>query len=156
MLTFVGLAGVAQSPATAKPNFAGTWKLNLQKSDMGQMAPNSETDVVAQTDSDIKVTIASDSQMGNMNYTYAAKLDGSETPVAADAMPADSPFKILSSKAEWQGASLVVTQITSFQDSKGTLISTYSISDDGKVLTKTTHVKFDMGEFDAKAVYDKS
>jgi methionine synthase II (cobalamin-independent) len=148
--------GIAQTAAQAKPNFAGTWKLNLQKSDLGQMAPNSETYTVAQTDADVKVTVASDSQFGKFNYTFAAKLDGTETPLAADAFPADSPFRILTSKAEWQGNSLVITQTTSFQDSKGTLTSSYTISDDGKVLSKATHIVFDQGAFDSKSVYDKS
>ncbi len=148
-------ASIAQPAATAKPNFAGTWKLNLEKSDLGQMAPNSETYVVTQTDSDVKVTVASDTQLGKFNFTFAAKLDGTETPLAEDAFPADSPFRILTSKAQWQGASLVIMQTTSFQDAKGTLTSTYSISDDGRTLTKVTHVKFDLGEFDAKSIYDK-
>jgi hypothetical protein len=148
--------GIAQPAATAKPNFAGTWKLNLDKSDLGQMAPNSETYIVAQTDTDVKIAVASDTQLGKFNFTFAAKLDGTETPLADDAFPADSPFRILTSKAQWQGASLTITQSTSFQDVKGTLTSTYSISDDGKTLTKMTHVKFDLGEFDAKSIYDKA
>jgi len=150
------MLGIAQTTGQAKPNFAGTWKLNLQKSDLGQMAPNSETYTVAQTDTEVKVTIDSDSEFGKINYTFAAKLDGTDTPLAADAFPADSPFRILNSKAVWQGASLVITQTTSFQDTKGTLTSTYTLSDDGKLLTKATHIKFDQGEFDAKSVYDKA
>ena len=156
-MMFAGLAaiGIAQTTAPAKPSFAGTWKLNLQKSDLGQMAPDSETYTVTQTADEVKITIASSGQFP-INYTFAAKLDGTDTPLAADAFPADSPFRILTSKAEWQGASLVITQTTSFQDAKGILISTYTLSDDGKVLTRATHIKFDQGEFDTKSVYDKS
>jgi hypothetical protein len=36
------------------------------------------------------------------------------------------------------------------------LKSTYTLSDDGKVLTKATHVTFDQGDFDSKSVYDKA
>ena len=53
---FVG-AGVAQ---TAKPNFAGTWKLNLAKSDLGQMAPTSETNTISQTADTVTVATTSD------------------------------------------------------------------------------------------------
>jgi hypothetical protein len=157
MMVFSGLAavGIAQTADTAKPNFAGTWKLNLQKSDLGQMAPNSETYTVAQTADQVKVTVVSDGQFGQFNYTFAAKLDGTETPVAADAFPADSPFRILTSKADWQGATLTITQTTTFQDAKGTLKSTYTLSADGKVLTKVTHIVFDQGAFDSTSVYDK-
>jgi hypothetical protein len=150
--------GVAQTgPAVqAKPNFAGTWKLNLAKSDLGQMAPNSETYTITQTADEIKVAIASASDNGPQNYTFSAKLDGTETPLPADAFPADSPFRLLSSKAEWLGSSLAITQTTSFQDSKGTMTSTYTLSEDGKVLTRATHMVFDQGAFDSKSVYDKA
>ena len=147
-------AGVAQAP-TAKPNFAGTWKLNLAKSDLGQMSPASETTTISQTADTVTVAIVSDREQGKMTYTFPVKLDGTDTPVPADAFPADSMFKLLSSKAEWSGSSLVITQTTSFQDTKGTLKSTFTLSDDGKTLTKTTHIKFDQGEFDSKSVYDK-
>jgi hypothetical protein len=155
-MIFAALAtvGIAQSNAQTKPSFAGTWKLNVQKSDLGQMAPDSETDTIAQTADEVKITIASAGQM-SLTYTFSAKLDGTDTPIAADAFPADTPFRIVTSKAEWQGNSLVITQTTSFQDSKGTLTSTYALSDDGKVLTKTTHIVFDQGAFDSKSVYDK-
>jgi hypothetical protein len=155
-MVFATLAavGLAQTVAQAKPNFAGTWKLNLQKSDLGQMAPDSETDTVAQTADEVKITIASAGQFP-INYTFSARLDGTDTPIPADAFPADSPFRVLTSKVTWNGSSLVIMQTTSFQDSKGTLTSTYTLSDDGKVLTKATHIVFDQGAFDSKSVYDK-
>jgi hypothetical protein len=154
VLAGLAAAGVGQAIGQAKPNFAGTWKLNLAKSE-SQMAPTSETDTILQTADEIKVTTDADRGQGSQKYTFAAKLDGTDTPLPADAFPADSPFKLLSSKAVWQGNSLVITQTTSFQDTKGTLQSTYTLSDDGKTLTKATHIKFDQGEFDSKSVYDK-
>jgi hypothetical protein len=156
VLASIAAIGAAQNADQAKPNFAGTWKLNLQKSDQGQMTPSSETDTITQTADQIKVAIASEREQGSMNYTFAANLDGSVTPVAADAFPADSPFKLLDSKASWQGTSLVVTQTTSFQETKGTLTSTFTLSDDGKTMTKITHIVFDQGAFDSKSVYDKA
>jgi hypothetical protein len=154
-LATLATIGVAQTAPQAKPNFAGTWKLNLQKSDLGQMAPESETYTVTQTAGEIKIAIASTGQFP-INYSFSAKLDGTDTPIAADAFPADSPFRILTSKAEWKDNALVITQTTSFQDSKGTLISTFTLSDDGKTLTRATHIVFDQGAFDSKSVYDKA
>jgi asparagine synthetase A len=148
--------GLAQTAPQAKPSFAGTWNLNLQKSDLGQMAPNSETSTIAQTADQIKVTTASDSQFGKLTYSFAAKLDGTDTPATATDFPSDAPFQILNSKAEWKDNALVITQTTSFQDAKGTLVSTYTLSDDGKTLTKATHVVFDQATFDSKSVYDKA
>jgi hypothetical protein len=155
-LATLAAIGVAQTIPQAKPSFAGTWNLNLQKSDLGQMAPNSETSTIVQTAGEIKVTTASDSQFGKLTYSFAAKLDGTDTPTAADAFPADSPFRILTSKAEWKDNALVITQTTSFQDTKGTLVSTFTLSADGKSLTKITHIVFDQNAFDSTSVYDKA
>ena len=144
--------------AQAKPNFAGTWTMNLDKSDLGQMPkPKSQVETITQTADAITFAVAADrNEMGKQNYTFSAKLDGSETPFPTDVFPPDSPFKILSSKAEWQGSALVITQKTSFQDAPGTLKITYTLSEDGKVLTTATHIMFGDAEFDAKTVYDKN
>ena len=162
-LAMIGAAAqaLAQTPTPApgqpKPNFAGTWKLNLDKSDLpDMMRPTGETDTVTQTGDAVKVSIAADSPIGKLAYSFSAKLDGTDTPAAADDFPANSPFKILSSKAVWQGASLIITQKSNFQDVVGTLTLTFTLSDDGKVLTKATHISFDAGEFDSKSVYDKA
>ena len=155
LVGFVG-AGVAQTADQAKPNFAGTWKLNLQKSQMPDgMSPTSETNTISQTADAVTVATVSEREQGKMSYTFTVKLDGTDTPLAADAFPADSMFRLLSSKAVWQGNSLIVTQTTSFQDAKGTLTSTFSLSADGKTLTKVTHIVFDQGAFDSTSVYDK-
>ncbi len=160
LIVVAGLASgcLAQAPSgdAAKPNFAGTWKLNVTKSDAGQMTPASETDTISQTADEIKVAIVADREQGKMAYSFPVKLDGTETPVPADAFPADSVFKLTSSKAEWVSGSLVITQTTNFQDTKGTLKSTFTLSADGKTLTKTTHITFDQGDFDSKTVYDKA
>jgi hypothetical protein len=143
--------------AQAKPNFAGTWTMNMEKSDLGQIPkPKSQTEKITQTADGITIAIAADrNEMGKQSYTFSAKFDGSETPFPADAFPPDSPFRIVSSKAEWQGSSLVITQKTSFQDATGTVKTVYTLSEDGKVLTSATHITFgDMG-VDAKTVYDK-
>ena len=45
--------------AQAKPNFTGTWKVNVAKSDFGAMpAPDSRTDKITHEDTDLKVHVA--------------------------------------------------------------------------------------------------
>jgi hypothetical protein len=154
----MGCMAQGSSPQ-AKPSFAGTWTMNMEKSDLGQMPkPKSQAETITQTADGIMVAIAADrGEMGKQNYTFSAKFDGSETPVPSGVFPAESPFKILSTKAEWQGSVLVITQKTSIQDATGTLKTTYTLSEDGKVLTSTMHITFgDVAEFDTKTVYDKN
>jgi len=50
---------------------------------------------------------------------------------------------------------LVVTERVSFQGAEGTVTANYSLSADGKVLRKTTHVAMDAGTFETKTVYGK-
>jgi hypothetical protein len=158
VMVVAGLAGglVAQSGGGVKANFAGTWNMNVGKSEMGQMpAPKSQVLTITQTANEVKIALDSDGDMGKRNYTYSTKLDGTETPFPADAFPADSPVRIVSSKAEWQGSSLVITQKTVFQTAEGTFKTTYTLSADGKTLTAATRITLgDLG-FDTKSVYDK-
>ncbi len=156
LVVIAGLVG-GGSAQGAKPSFAGTWNMNFAKSELGQMpAPKSQELTIAQTANEMKIGLATDSDMGKRSYTYSAKLDGTETALPADAFPAESPVQgFVSSKAEWQGSSLVITQKTAFQAAEGTLKTTYTLSADGKSLTAATHITFgDMG-FDTKSVYDK-
>ena len=146
----------AQPAAAGKTNFAGSWKLNVDKSDFGQMPPpSSESLVITQTSDEIKVARTSMRDQGDMSYTLTLKLDGSDVPTPAGTFPADSPFQIVSSKAEWDGANLSVTQKTTFQGNPGSLKAKYSLSPDGKVLTISTDISLPMGDFTIKSVYDK-
>ncbi len=154
MVVCASLAGfcAAQTAGQAKPNFAGTWKLDLQKSELGQFSPTSETDTITQTADTITIEVVSESQRGKRDVTTTAKLDGTDTP---NTPAANSPMQILSTKATWQGSSLVIAQTTSFQDNKGSITATYTLSGDGKTLTKATHAMFGDNAFDSKSVYEK-
>ncbi len=156
VMVVAGLAGGLAAQSGAKANFAGTWNMNLGKSEWGQMpAPKSQVLTITQTANEVKITVDSESDMGRRNYTFSAKLDGTETSFPADAFPADSPVRIVGSKAEWQGSSLVITQKTVFQAAEGMLKTTYTLSADGKTLTAATRITLgDLG-FETKSVYDK-
>src|SRR6202020_1746197 len=66
--------------AEAKPNFSGTWKVNVAKSDFGAMpGPDSRTDKITHADPDLKVHVAQSSQMGELNYDATYTTDGKES-----------------------------------------------------------------------------
>src|SRR6266571_3218363 len=76
----LSLSGYAQT----KPNFTGTWKLNVGKSDFGPVAgPSSRTDVITHTADAIKDEVASEGDQGKVNYTINMKTDGTESMVHA-------------------------------------------------------------------------
>jgi hypothetical protein len=137
-------------------NFSGTWAMNVEKSDLGEMPkPKSQTLTVAQTADEVRVTLASENDMGKLGYSYRAKLDGTETPFPADAFPPQSPFRIVSSKAALSGNTLVIMQKTAIQQMEGTMTTTYLLSTDGKMLMAATHITFGDAGFDTKTVYEK-
>ena len=146
----------AQTAPAAKPDFSGSWKLNVGKSDYGQVPPpTSETNLVTQTEDNFKVAVTQSGQVGDQNYTLAFKAGGAETTMAADAFAANSEFRILSSKAEWAGTVLVVEQKAMYQGGPLAISARWSLSDDGKVITKITSFSLSQGDFSTTTVYEK-
>ena len=42
-----------------------------------------------------------------------------------------------------------------YKGSAGTIHSTYTLSSDGKTLTRQTHYSLNLGDFDTKTIFDK-
>ncbi len=142
--------------ATAKPDFTGTWKLNLGKSDYDQVPPPSdETLTFAHNGSTSTIATVSDNERGKEVYTLPYTTDGTETPTPSGVFANTATLQYLSTKGEWQGSSLVLTQKILYQDSPGTLRSVLTLSPDGKTLTCAMHISVDQGEFDTTSVYEK-
>jgi hypothetical protein len=147
----------AQTASAAKPDFTGNWKLNVAKSDYGQVPPPTmETNVVTQTGDDFKVLVTQAGSVGDQNYTLSFKAGGDVAPMAGDAFPANSEFSILSSKAEWAGRVLVMTQKAKYQGGPVDISSRWTLSDDGKVITKITSFSLDQGNFVTTTVFEKN
>jgi hypothetical protein len=149
-------ASTPASTAAVSPNLAGTWNLNLSKSDYDQVpAPSSEILTFTQTGSAFTVATASDNERGKEVYTLPFTTDGTETPTPKGTFSDTATLQYLSTKAEWKGASLVVTQKILYEAAPGTLKSTFTLSADGKTLTRAMHISVDQGEFDTAAVFEK-
>jgi hypothetical protein len=158
LVVLLALAGVglAQKKAGAKPNFTGEWKLNVAGSDFGDVPPPMrQMEVVTQAGDEFAIAITIEREEMKQNYTLRFQAGGAEMPLAKGSFAEDAPFRILGVKGAWQGVILVVTQRVSFQGAEGTVTANYSLSSDGKVLQKMTHVVMDAGTFDTKTVYDK-
>ena len=78
ILTSVAALALATSLA-AKPNFSGTWTLNVSKSDFGMLpGPTSRTDVIEHNDPALKDTVTQETQQGPQNATLNYTTDGKE------------------------------------------------------------------------------
>jgi len=147
---------VPSAVATAHPNLTGTWSLNLSKSDFDQIPPPvSETLAFTQTGPRLTIGVISDSDRGKENYTLSFPTDGTDTPTPKDTIPATAELQILSSKGEWQGGSFVFTEKITYQGNPGTLTSTFTLSPDGKTLTRVMHISVDQGDFNTTSVFEK-
>lgn len=149
-------APAATPAATAKPDLTGTWKLDVAKSNYDQIPPPSdETLTFAQTGTTFSVATVSDNDRGKEVYTLPFATDGSETPTPKGVFADTATLQYLSTKGEWEGPALILTQKILYQSNPGTLKSTFNLSPDGKTLTRTMHISVDQGEFDTTSVYEK-
>jgi len=137
-------------PRTAgKPDFSGTWKLNVAKSDYGMLpAPDSRTDVIEQSGETVKDKVSAATQQGKQDYTLTFKTDGTETVNKA----ADRELKVTGA---WSGPAMVVTTKLDLQGNEIVLKANWTLSEDGKTMTQAVHLTSPMGEMDQKVVFEK-
>jgi hypothetical protein len=152
-LTILASASFAQN----HPNFSGTWKLNLSKSNPGDYGPSARTDVITQDGSKFADKVDSTAQMGQSNYTLTFTADGSKVTIAPNSPQATlGELTLKDLTASWDGDSLVLSESLSYQGQVDIAAKyTYSLSADGKTLTMKDHASTSMGDFDTTLVLDK-
>ncbi len=135
--------------AQTKPNFSGTWKLNVAKSSFDPMpAPESRMDVVEHTDATLKDDVTQVGGLGDIKGAMSFNTDGTESSNKL------GPQEVKSTLA-WEGGNLVINSKLMYNESEVTIKNVWSLSDDGKTLTQNAHIASPMGEFDQKLVYEK-
>jgi len=139
----------ATATAGAHPNFSGTWKLNVSKSDFGPIpGPDSETDIIDQTEPTINMAVDRKGPQGDQNYKLALMINGQEETHKLG----DQEVK---TTASWDGPALMVLTKLMFQDNEILIKSAYTLGADGKTVNVAAHFSSPMGEADQKLVYDK-
>ena len=151
VLLFSCSAVALASSLAAKPNFTGTWVLNVSKSDFGPLpGPTSETAVIEHNDPALKVTVKAQTAQGDQDSVLNLTTDGQE------ATNQQGPLE-LKSKVSWDGDSLVVASTTSLQGNDITIKQVWTLSPDGKTLTQNAHLSAAaLGEADQKLVFEKT
>lgn len=141
-------AGTA-SQAQAKPNFSGEWKIDAAKSSFGQMpAPTTFVRKVDHKDPKLTVTTTQAGEMGEYTSTSNYVTDGSETTNEIRGTQAKST-------AVWDGDALTITLKLEFNGNPVVVSETWTLSEDGKVLTSKLHFSSPQGEGDATVVLAK-
>ena len=141
---------LATAYAQQKPNFTGTWKLNVGKSDFGPVpGPDTRTQKIDHKDPALKVANDEEGPMGKQNWEINLVADGTEVT----AKMGDRDVK---NAVAWEANNIVVTTKLQYEGSDVVIKATYVLSDDGKVLTVNAHITSPMGEFDQKLIYEKA
>ena len=137
--------------AQTKPNFSGTWKLNVAKSDFGPVpAPDSRTDVIDHSEPGV--------ESRHQRYRKARRADiGGHLELHHRWQGSHQPHGPARGKSD-RGlgrSKLVVNAKTTYQDAELGIKSIWVLSDDGKTLTQNVHYSTPMGEADQTLIYDK-
>lgn len=135
--------------AADHPDFTGSWKVNVAKSDLGQMPPPDKYEMkVDHKDPDLKTETLMVGQMGEWKMEAVYKTDGTETTNKMG--PNESK-----STAKWDGKALNIVTKASFDGNSMQILGKWSLSDDGKLLTMEQTIRGDQGDFTMKWVMDK-
>ena len=149
LLTFLIALPVVSAFAQQKPDFTGTWKLNVAKSDFGMLGgPDSRTDVITHKEPSVTNNVTAEGAQGKQQFTLKYTTDGKE---ATNQM---GPREIKST-LKWEGSNLIITSKFNYNDSEVNAQTTWALSADGKTLTANTHYASSMGETDQKLVFEK-
>src|ERR1039458_4402351 len=125
--------------AQSKPNYSGTWKLNIAKCDFGPLpAPDSRTDVITHNDPALKIDVDTKGGQGDFAGTLNYTTDGKE---ATNKM---GPREVKSTLG-WEGNHLVVNSKLTYNDAEVTIKSVWTLSDDGKTLTQDPPINSALG-----------
>jgi hypothetical protein len=140
---------VAAVPAQAKPNLAGDWKLNVERSNFGEFpAPLSMTMKNTHEEPALKVLSKVTSGTGEESYDMTFRTDGGESVNMA------GPTE-LKTRSNWEGGTLVMTTKGTFGDTEVTLVDKWDLAEDGRTLTIRRHWSSSRGEVDQKLVFEK-
>lgn len=150
LLAILLCCSAAMSASSEKPNFSGTWKLNLADSDLGPMpAPKEMILKIVHKDPDLIVTtLISGGPQGDLNYEAKYTTDGKETVNRLAGHDAHCTVT-------WDHDTLLLKTTADFGAGTVTIESRWNLLQDGKVLKQSAHVSAAQGSFDPTYVFDK-
>ncbi len=136
--------------AETRPNFAGTWKQNNEKSTPSRSSGfRSYINRIEHKDPDLRVATIIAREGGESTFERTYTTDGKEQKAT------DREGDEFMTTVKWQGAALVFETVEKERGNTITTRETWTLSADGKTLTKTIHRSGPRGESDQKYVLEK-
>jgi hypothetical protein len=136
--------------ADTHPDFSGTWKADMAKSDFGPMGgPDARTDVIEHKDPKLKIksSVKGGQRPGDSESNYMT--DGTESVNKRGQQD-------VKTVAKWEGSKLVLDTKLSMQGADIVIKATYELGADGKTMTISSVITAPQGEFTSKVVFNKS
>lgn len=138
-----------QDTKPTTPNFTGTWKLNLSKSDFGPTpAPESLVDKIEHKNTAITLNSTRVEQGATDAITLNLTTDGKENTNTVHGAE-------VKTKLKWEGAALLLDSAVTVEGGSISLKDKWTLSADGKVLTITRHYSGPEGEADVTYTLEK-
>jgi hypothetical protein len=136
-----------QAPAQSKPNFSGSWKMSVARSDFGAIpAAVSIERKITHAEPSLVIVEAQDVGSGVETATRTYTTDGKSTTFMSQGAE-------VKGTAAWQGNELVVTSEVEVVMLK--YVDRMTLSPDGKTLTSVVKLATPQGDVDMKVVFEK-
>jgi hypothetical protein len=154
LLTFVALPARQTARAQdARPNFTGKWVLDAAKSDFGPMPPpDSVIHTIDHKEPTLKIATAQKSAQGDVTNERTLTTDGKPN---VNKVRMGGPEQDVTSTTTWVGKTLKTVMKAEVQGMTLGFNDTWTLSDDGKVLTIVRAITSDQGEFAVTTVFNK-
>ena len=147
----LAVAGLTATLAVGadKPNYSGTWKLNLDKSDFGPVPPPEKlVRTIKHEDPTLNVSSVSVGPQGEVKNDSTYTTDGKES---VNKM-AGAEVK---SNAAWDGSNLTIKYKREVQGMEISFVENWTLAPDGKVLTIVNNLSTPQGDVALKMVLEK-
>jgi len=146
----LALVCALSTAAYAKPNFAGTWKLDTAKSDFGPMpGPSSMTRVIQHEEPNMQVKTTQVGQRGEFTTELKYTTDGKDSINKTQ-------MGDIKANVNWDGDILVVKyKMNSPQAGEIDIEDRWQLTGDGKGTTVTSKIKGSFGDVERKLVFTK-
>src|SRR5215467_1363715 len=138
---------VAAGAAQTRPDFSGTWKQNLEKSPTKSSWLKSYLNKIELQDANLKVTTTTVGDRGERTYdrTYV---------IGTEQQSQDREGDQFATNVKWQGNTLVFETVEKERDAILTSKEVWTLSNDGKTLTKNIHRSGPRGDSDQTYVLE--
>lgn len=134
--------------AQAQPDFSGTWKQNMEKTPTKSSWLKSYVNKIELQGTNLKVTTTTVGDRGERTYDRTFV-------IGKDEKGKDGEGDQRTSSVKWEGNTLVFESVEKERDATLTSKEVWTLSEDGKTLTKTIHRTGPRGDSDQKYVLEK-